>query len=248
MGIFNQSRRAMKLQADQSEALMMIAEFDQKISQQRAALEDLSSGKSVSELRSQLAGASETYLQKSTELENLKVAIARGQVDLDSVEKRIAHDEKLLAQTSSAKDAEGIGHELRSLANRKSDLEDAALGLLDEYEAAQADYERALATKAELANKLESESSMLADKVTYAQSALALLVQQREQKLAGLPGDLAALYLKKLSRGIGAARLLHRDCGACRIALTATAYDEVMAAPSDELVTCPNCQTILVRW
>jgi predicted nucleic acid-binding Zn-ribbon protein len=237
-----------KISTELADALLLIADLDQQIAQQRATLEHLASGEEVQSLRHRLAAASEAYLQSSTVVENLKQTIARGHVDLDSVEKRIAHDEKLLAQTSSAKDAEGIGHELRSLANRKSDLEDAALELMEQLESAEIVLRDRLLEKTVCSEALTQESESLGENVKLAQSKLALLVQQRAAKIAGIPAELGELYEKKASRGIAAARLLHRDCGACRIALTATAFDEVMAAPADALVTCPNCSTILVRW
>ena len=238
----------MKLSADLADALLLIADLDQQMAQQRATLEQLESGKELQSLRQRLASASEAYLQASTAVENLQQSIERGQVDLESVEKRIAHDEKLLAQTSSPKDAEGISHELRSLANRKSDLEDVALDLLEQLEDAEISLRERLHEKNDLNEMLTEETQSQGDNVRLAQSKLALLSQQRATKLAGLPQELAELYQKKATRGIAAARLLHRDCGACRLALTATAFDEVMAAPADALVTCPNCSTILVRW
>jgi predicted nucleic acid-binding Zn-ribbon protein len=238
----------MKLSKDVAETVLMIAELDQQIAQKAAVLAELESGEALAALRAQLVEASEGYLQASNALAALQQQSDRVQSDLDSVDKRIAHDQKLLAQTSSAKDAEGIGHELKSLAVRKSDLEDAALDLLEQIEVARALADSRLETKSNLSTELLSESESLAANVASARSALSLLNQQRAQKLSAVPVDLAQLYEKKAQRGIAAARLLHRDCGACRIALTATAYDEVAGAPADDLVTCPNCQAILVRW
>jgi predicted nucleic acid-binding Zn-ribbon protein len=70
---------------------------------------------------------------------------------------------------------------------------------------------------------------------------------ERKSLLSGIDQELAAAYERKFSRGVAAGRLSGRDCGACRLSITATSFEELMALPSEELAECPNCQAFLVR-
>ena len=79
-----------------------------------------------------------------------------------------------------------------------------------------------------------------------AKATLAVLANA-SAKPSFISSELIELYDKKASRGVPVARLLGRECGACRISLGATAFNEVESLARDEIATCPECQAILVR-
>jgi predicted nucleic acid-binding Zn-ribbon protein len=70
---------------------------------------------------------------------------------------------------------------------------------------------------------------------------------ERKNILSAIDQELAAVYERKYSRGVAVGRLTGRDCGACRLSITATSFEELMALPQEELAECPNCQAFLVR-
>jgi predicted nucleic acid-binding Zn-ribbon protein len=70
---------------------------------------------------------------------------------------------------------------------------------------------------------------------------------ERKNILSGIDQELAAAYERKYSRGVAVGRLAGRDCGACRLSITATSFEELMALPQEDLAECPNCQAFLVR-
>ena len=70
---------------------------------------------------------------------------------------------------------------------------------------------------------------------------------KKEALVAELDSEIATAYERKASRGVAVGRLVGRECGACRLSITATNLDEILALPVDEVAECPNCQAFLVR-
>jgi predicted nucleic acid-binding Zn-ribbon protein len=177
----------------------------------------------------------------------LEMELGRAEADLELVANRINKDKQLLSSTSSSKDAQGIEHELSTLAARRSELEDTQLQIMELLESAQQEHEKLKlekqASDATLASLQERISSELAELSAQAEKILA----ERKSLLSGIDQELAAAYERKFSRGVAAGRLSGRDCGACRLSITATSFEELMALPSEELAECPNCQAFLVR-
>jgi predicted nucleic acid-binding Zn-ribbon protein len=177
----------------------------------------------------------------------LEMELSRAEADLELVANRIAKDNKQLSSTSSAKDAQGIEHELVTLGTRKTELEDAELQIMELLEAAQQGHEKlkqekqaADATLAALQQRISSELADLGAQAERVQS-------ERRNVMTGIDQELAATYERKYSRGVAVGRLTGRDCGACRLSITATSFEELMALPAEELAECPNCQAFLVR-
>jgi len=237
----------MKASATQQEQVLRLAELDQQISATESKIADIRDGKLIAELRQVLIHSSERLLQARTELDNIETELRRSENDIELVEKRISQDNDRLKSSSSHKDAEGIQHELVSLKSRLSNLEDVELEILERKENASTELQALSAARNEAAAIVQSAEQESASELIKMQSGLALLVAEHAKLLAGLDEDLAALYVRKASRGIAAAKLIGRDCNACRIALTSAAYEEVIATPRDEIATCTNCQAVLIR-
>lgn len=178
---------------------------------------------------------------------DLEMELGRAEADLELVAKRISKDQQLLSSTSSAKDAQGIDHELSTLGNRKSELEDAQLQIMELLESAQVNHEKLKQEKqaadASLLALEQRVSAGLAELTSQAQ----VIQIQRKDCISSIDQELAAAYERKFSRGVAVGRLTGRDCGACRLSITATAFEELMALPAEELAECPNCQAFLVR-
>jgi predicted nucleic acid-binding Zn-ribbon protein len=178
---------------------------------------------------------------------DLEMELGRAEADLELVTNRIAKDKQLLSSTSSAKDAQGIEHELATLGSRKSELEDAQLQIMELLETAQQYHEKLklekLAADGALAALEQRISSELADLGSQADK----IQSERRSVISSIDQELAAAYERKYSRGVAVGRLAGRDCGACRLSITATSFEELMALPAEELAECPNCQAFLVR-
>jgi predicted nucleic acid-binding Zn-ribbon protein len=233
-------------QTDQKQ-LLAIAAFDVELAR-------ISNSRKQAQAESELEAASAETLRLSDSLidarnavGDLEMELGRAEADLELVGNRITKDKQLLSSTSSAKDAQGIEHELGTLDTRKSELEDAQLQIMELLELAQKNHEKLsqekLAADAQLAAVQERISTELADLSSQAEK----VQTERKSAISSIDQELAGAYERKYSRGVAVGRLTGRDCGACRLSITATSFEELMALPSEELAECPNCQAFLVR-
>jgi predicted nucleic acid-binding Zn-ribbon protein len=178
---------------------------------------------------------------------DLELELKRSENDLELVENRIAKDKERLATTSSPKDAQGIEHELTSLAKRKSELEDAQLAILETLDSVRSELLSATERKQTSEQELARLQRELASSIDELDSKRSELVASRQKLVATLDPELASAYQRKADRGSSAGQLIGRECGACRLSITATNLDEITALPADEIAECPNCQAYLVR-
>ena len=95
----------------------------------------------------------------------------------------------------------------------------------------------------------EGSELSAAAKRTVAEATAAFDAASRDRAaVAGsLPADLLALYERISARSAGAAFLLPRTCGGCRMVLAGTDLQVIRQAAEDDIVTCPECGSILVR-
>jgi predicted nucleic acid-binding Zn-ribbon protein len=177
----------------------------------------------------------------------LEMELGRAEADLELVANRINKDKQLLSSTSSAKDAQGIEHELSTLATRRSELEDTQLQIMELLEKAQKAHDELRLSKQAADETLASLQARISSELAELAAQAEKILAERKTLLSGIDQELAAAYERKFSRGVAAGRLSGRDCGACRLSITATSFEELMALPSEELAECPNCQAFLVR-
>ena len=177
----------------------------------------------------------------------LEMELGRAEADLELVANRINKDKQLLSSTSSAKDAQGIEHELSTLATRRSELEDAQLQIMELLEKAQKAHDELRLSKQAADETLATLQARISSELAELAAQAEKILAERKSLLSVIDQELAAAYERKFSRGVAAGRLSGRDCGACRLSITATSFEELMALPSEELAECPNCQAFLVR-
>lgn len=169
--------------------------------------------------------------------------------DIDQVRARAARDQQRMLLSTSPKEAEGLQHEITSLARRQTNLEDQLLDLMESRE--EADGRRAA-----LLDELERTNAGLDIVVSgrdkaFAEIDAALVERQVERHAvaAEIPADLLALYerIRLSSGGTGAARLYRHRCEGCHLELSGGDLAAVRAAPPDEVLRCEECARILVR-
>jgi predicted nucleic acid-binding Zn-ribbon protein len=237
----------MKATETQQADLLSLANLDLQIARSKAAIKNLSTGSQFADLREAQRGLAAKLIDARNALDTVELELKRSETDLKLVEDRIAKDQVGLNSTNNPKDAQGIQSELESLARRKSDLEDIELAILDQQEAAKAAFATVAVDKAAVDDDLSKGEDSNEAEIMKLRSGLDLLTNDRAQQAARISSELIELYDKKASRGVPVARLLGRECGACRISLGATAFNEVESLARDEIATCPECQAILVR-
>jgi predicted nucleic acid-binding Zn-ribbon protein len=237
----------MKASDAQQADLLGLATLDQEIARSKAAIKNLSSGAQFSELRAAQRELAAKLINARNALDTVELELKRSETDLSLVEQRIAKDLSRLNVTTNSKDAQGIQSELESLNRRKSDLEDIELAILDEKEAAAAVFATVASDKSAIDDELSAGEARNEAEIMRLRSGLDLMTNDRAQQASRIPAELLELFEKKAARGVPAARLIGRECGACRISLGASAFNEVESLPHDEIATCPECQAILIR-
>ncbi|GAB3166716.1 zinc ribbon domain-containing protein [Amycolatopsis sp. NPDC004378] len=184
-----------------------------------------------------------------TAASDLDREIARQEKEIESVRAREDRDRKLLESGSvNAKQMTDIEHELQTLQRRQSALEDDLLELMEQREALGLDAQR---TGAEV-DKAEAEVAAAVARRDEAFKDLdttqARRVEDREKLVPRFPEPLLKLYERvREHKGIGAALLRARRCGACQLELDRSTIAEIKAAPEDDVIQCENCGAILVR-
>ncbi|GAB3499487.1 zinc ribbon domain-containing protein [Amycolatopsis cihanbeyliensis] len=184
-----------------------------------------------------------------TSASDLDREVARQEKEVDSVRARGEKDRKLMESGSvGAKQLTDLEHEVATLQRRQSALEDDLLDLMERKEALEQDAQRtgAEVDKAErdLADAAKRRDEALAD----LESTEAKRKADRDALLPRFPEDLLTLYSRvREQKGIGAALLRSRRCGACQLELDRNTVSEIKAAAEDEVVRCENCGAILVR-
>lgn len=238
----------MNAHPDEQRSLLVLHDVDVTLAQlehrertlpQRAVIEELQASHENSQRERILAvGVLEDAQQELSKLES----------DVALVSARIERDTAREAQGGSAKDTAALESELVSLRQRRSQLEDVEIEVMQKVE----DAERALgAVDAEIADRVEKRrliESELAAAIAEISREREEIRQQRRARAATLSEELLAAYEKRLSRsGVGAAMLRQRTCGACTLTLTGADLERIRSTPSDVVVLCPECDAILVR-
>jgi predicted nucleic acid-binding Zn-ribbon protein len=184
-----------------------------------------------------------------TVLGDLDREIKRQEKEIDAVRSREDRDRGLLADgTVSAKQMTDLEHELQTLQRRQSTLEDDLLELMERREATELDGQHAGVELAKAEEALADASRRRDEVLADLDTTQARRDADRARLLAGFPEALLGLYERvRSSKGIGAALLRARRCGACRIELDRSAISRITAAPADEVLTCEECGAIMVR-
>jgi predicted nucleic acid-binding Zn-ribbon protein len=237
----------MKAAAEQQNHLMELADLDSEMTRNRAALANLTTGELFARQRQNQRDAAAKLIEARNALDSVELEFKRADADLLLVEQRIEKDKQKLNQTTSPKDAQGIQSELESLAKRKSELEDFELSVMEKKEQCELALAEITKDKQLIDQELSALENANEQEILKLRSGLELTGSKRIQLTTRIDQGLVELYESKSKRGIAAARLLNRECGACRMTIGATALAEIVALPSDEVATCPDCQAILIR-
>lgn len=239
----------MKAELAQQRSLLELAELDAELTRLTHRAANLPEQQSYDAAQEQHREAGDRLAVLAIAIEDIDAQVARLESEIDGVRQREDRDRNLLDSGSvNPKQLEELQHELDTLQRRQTSLEDSLLEVMERREQLANDH-------AELSANLEALQANLTNAGHNRDAALSEIEQVRGQRMArrdeiaaGLDPALAQLYERqRAASGAGAARLLGRRCGACRIELDRGELARISAAPEDEVVRCPECQAILLR-
>ncbi len=237
----------MKANLQDQKRLLELVQFDLDLVKNASDRAKLLAASDIQIASEKALALSDQLIDARNKVGDLELELKRSENDLELVENRIAKDNQRLSTTSSAKDAQGIEHELTTLAKRKSELEDAELGIMEELDGVRAELAAAESAKSLAESELSALRTALASNTSSLDEQRAELTAKRVALVGLIDPELAVSYQRKADRTVAVGRLTGRECGACRISITATNLEEIVALPADEISECPNCQAYLVR-
>jgi hypothetical protein len=183
-----------------------------------------------------------------TTLRDLNRDAIRQETEIEAVRAREERDRTLLQGNVSARQLVDLEHELGTLSRRQTALEDDLLELMERREAVEQDVAHAKseheAAETALADVRERRDQVFGD----LEVSEIRRTKDRAQLVPVFPADLLALYDRiRKQKGIGAALLRARKCGACRLELDRNAIAHIRDTAPEEVVRCDECGAILVR-
>lgn len=172
-------------------------------------------------------------------------AAERRTVDIDAA---VARLESQLKTVIATREAEALQHEIATLREERSVLDDAALAameLLDEEDRTVSGLDRELV---DARRAVESALTALREAQDLEQAQITQLTERRNAQMLVVPQDLLRRYeARRANRKDAVVAELHGPtCDACHLDLSQTERDELRRLADDEIPECPHCGCILV--
>ncbi|MDI2097981.1 zinc ribbon domain-containing protein [Ruicaihuangia caeni] len=237
-----------KASPDEQALLLDLQASDTRAQQLNHRLKTLPEHAELAEVTKQGDAVRRTLAERAGALEDAEAELRRSESDVELVEARIKRDEDRLQQTQSAKDAQGLEHELVSLRKRRSDLEDIELELMERVDALRAERD-AVATELAAVDARAAEVRAARDAETARlQSELQHAAANRATIASRVPAELLALYERQRERyGFGASLLQGGVTTASGVRLNESDMAQIRNAAPDDVLLCPDSNAVLVR-
>jgi uncharacterized protein len=203
----------------------------------------------VAEAEQAVRAKRDAQVARQTALGDLDREVKRQEKEIDAVRAREDRDRGLLADgTVTAKQMTDLEHELGTLQRRQTTLEDELLELMERREAVELDSQHAGVELAKAEAALTDANQRRDETLADLDTTQARRDADRASMVGEFPEALLTLYERvRAAKGIGAALLRARRCGACRIELDRSAISRIAGAAADEVLTCEECGAIMVR-
>jgi predicted nucleic acid-binding Zn-ribbon protein len=154
-----------------------------------------------------------------------------------------ARDSLYSGSIRSPKELSSLQHEVESLQSKRDSLDEAALEIMEQVEAAAAAVEDLGRELGEVENEWRQQQKQLTESIEELKESLSVLGSQRQQALAGIDAASQDCYRRlRQQKGQAVARVEQGTCRGCRISLSTA---ELQRAKGNSLVTCSSCGRIL---
>jgi uncharacterized protein len=229
-------------------ALLQLGRIDTDLVRLAKTLQSLPARQVATDAEAELQEAREQLRLAQEGVDGFRSDLTRAESDVELVDKRIAQDRERLQATTSPKDAQGLEHELDTLAARKSLLEDVELEVMEKLDEATALWEEAKARVADVQARLDGALTDIETTSAELDQKKKSLLAERDALTVGLPDDLITLYERQRERyGVGVSELRGAVSTASGVQLTESDLHEIRQAADDDVVLCPDSNAILVR-
>lgn len=240
----------MKATPSDQRSVLDIQSFDfttTSLNAKAAALPEIAA---IASLKIKANNARDLRIAAETELSDVKRELNRAETDVEQVVSRITRDETRLASgTGAAKELEQLQHELVSLNNRRSELEEVELEIMMRVDGIKERIKSLQEEEASLALEIANLEIAKENALTVIGADLSAAAQERAKTVSSISPELLALYekIRASNNGTGAAALVGNQCKGCHLTLNTNELQRIAALAEDELVRCEECRCILVR-
>ncbi len=228
--------------------LLELQELDTEIDRLEHRREQLEAGEELAAARAAMQDAEARLGELRLALDAVAADQRRLENEIDSMQRKVAADEKRLYDGSIAntRELEALQHEIANLKERTSRTED---DLLDRMERREDLESRIAIEEAAVARAREHVETVGGDAVRELEDVLARLADRRtvrETIVPALDEELLELYedLRRQKKGIGAAAIVDGVCQACHEKLSALELDRLKRA--EGIKRCEYCRRIVV--
>jgi predicted nucleic acid-binding Zn-ribbon protein len=227
--------------------LLEVADLDARIRRAEHSRGNPPQADRVKDLLAQRRVMSQELSVRTGVRDDLRTELGRIESDVAIVDARSARDAGRLATSTNPKEAQGLEHEIASLARRKSELEDGEIVVMQRLE----DAENAVVEQEAIIAATNAEGAELSaaakQHIAEATAEFDAATRDRAAVAGAVPADLLALYDRLAARGNAAGALVRRTCSACNMVLSGTDLQRMRAIAPDVIIHCPECGCVLVR-
>jgi len=240
----------MKATPSDQRSVLDIQNFDFTTTSLNAKAAGLPEIAAIASLTIKANNARDLRIAAETELSDVKRELSRAETDVEQVVSRITRDESRLASgTGAAKELEQLQHELVSLNNRRSELEEVELEIMMRVDGIKERISTLQEEEAALALEIANLEISKENALTVIGADLSAAAQERAKTVNSVNPELITLYekIRASNNGTGAAALVGNQCKGCHLTLNTIELQRIAGLAEDELVRCEECRCILVR-
>ena len=202
----------------------------------------------INKLTIRANNARDLRIAAQTEASDVQRELTRAEGDVEQVVTRITRDEaRLNSGTGSAKDLEGLTHEVETLNKRRAELEEVELEIMMRMDSIKERITTLEKEEADLAAQIADLEIKKENALTVINSDIEKIAQDRSETTKSVDAALLELYENQNWRGSGARTLKGGQCGGCHLSINAVELKRILDLSEDEVVRCEECRCILVR-
>jgi predicted nucleic acid-binding Zn-ribbon protein len=239
----------MKASPSNQRQILDIQNFDFSIATLKNKAANLPEIAEINKLQIRADNARDLRIAAQTEASDVQRELTRAEGDVEQVVSRITRDEaRLNSGTGSAKDLEGLTHEVETLNKRRAELEEVELEIMMRMDSIKERITTLEKEEAELVAQIADLEIKKENALTVISSDIEKITQDRVQTAGSVDAPLLELYEKiRTGGGAGAAPLKGGQCGGCNLSVNAVELMRILDLSEDEVVRCEECRCILVR-
>jgi hypothetical protein len=239
----------MKAEPSEQHQLITLADIDTGLAQADHRRSHLPEQAELDAAEQEVATRSVAVQEAERTVAELSAQQEAADAEVEAVRSRIERNRALMDTVRVAKELEGLQHEMNSLRERQTQLEDAELEVMEQVEEAEAvlaGARKSLASGAQTRDEVLSRRDEALQSVAEEEASLRA---RRGEVGATVSAELLSEYERVRVRvgDPGAAMLRRGRCEGCHLELAATALNDLRHLPADQLAYCEECERILVR-